>query len=102
MTRRHSSVDSSVARFFPESDKQWMQERLQAYVTSQVTLTGAERPISTYRLPTDESLSCEFFQYLPQLIVYPFPGLRHFRAEAVQQVRHLLFALEKFVGDHIL
>jgi hypothetical protein len=50
----------------------------------------------------DEPLSFEFFQYLPHLILYPFPGPGHFCAEAFQEIRHPLSALEKRIGDQIL
>src|SRR3990172_8138062 len=59
---RASVVSSSRGAGVPEADKQWWQRRLQASVTSQVRFTGDDRPCSTKRLLTNETLDHERFQ----------------------------------------
>ena len=53
---RASAVVSSLRAATPEDERQWLQRRLQASVTSQVRFTGERSPISTNLLLTDESL----------------------------------------------
>src|SRR5512138_1287978 len=55
-----SAVESSLQAFSPEAERQWLQRRLQASVTSQVRFTGERIPISTYLLLMEKS----FFQEL--------------------------------------